>query len=168
MLVPIPPQDSTHRTCGSRRAPTSSGDRCPLLRWKRRGQSMPKKGVPYQALQYCQMTYDRILHNKEAAQKDPALLLTCIVNARGEEVPFTTECRLCGAPEFENFCRPPIQLPPLGRNDCGPGGRRGTIPYHTKIRTCTQLCNPPEASCLLSPAALKWCTRPSRVRGINP
>jgi hypothetical protein len=27
--------------------------------------------------------------------------------------------------------RRPIQLPPLGRNDCGPGGRRGTIPYHT-------------------------------------
>jgi hypothetical protein len=27
--------------------------------------------------------------------------------------------------------RPPIQLPPPGRNDCGPGGRRGTIPYHT-------------------------------------
>jgi hypothetical protein len=25
----------------------------------------------------------------------------------------------------------PIQLPPAGRNDCGPGGRRGTIPYHT-------------------------------------
>jgi hypothetical protein len=27
--------------------------------------------------------------------------------------------------------RRPIQLPPPGRNDCGPGGRRGTIPYHT-------------------------------------
>jgi hypothetical protein len=27
--------------------------------------------------------------------------------------------------------RRPIQLPPLGRNDFGPGGRRGTIPYHT-------------------------------------
>jgi hypothetical protein len=25
----------------------------------------------------------------------------------------------------------PIQLPPPGCNDCGPGGRRGTIPYHT-------------------------------------
>jgi hypothetical protein len=28
----------------------------------------------------------------------------------------------------------PIQLPPPGRNDCGPGGRRGTIPYHTRLR----------------------------------
>jgi hypothetical protein len=27
--------------------------------------------------------------------------------------------------------RRPIQLPPPGRNDCGPGVRRGTIPYHT-------------------------------------
>jgi hypothetical protein len=27
--------------------------------------------------------------------------------------------------------RRPIQLPPPGRNDCGSGGRRGTIPYHT-------------------------------------
>jgi hypothetical protein len=25
----------------------------------------------------------------------------------------------------------PIQLPPTGHNDCGPGGRRGTISYHT-------------------------------------
>jgi hypothetical protein len=38
MLVPIPPQGSTHRTCGSRRAPTSSSDQSPLLRWQRRGQ----------------------------------------------------------------------------------------------------------------------------------
>jgi hypothetical protein len=35
------------------------------------------------------------------SQKDPALLLTCVVNARGEEVPFTTECRLCGPPEAD-------------------------------------------------------------------
>jgi hypothetical protein len=27
--------------------------------------------------------------------------------------------------------RRPFQLPPPGRNDCGPGGRRGTIPYRT-------------------------------------
>jgi hypothetical protein len=27
--------------------------------------------------------------------------------------------------------RRPILMPPPGRNDCGSGGRRGTIPYHT-------------------------------------
>jgi hypothetical protein len=28
----------------------------------------------------------------------------------------------------------PIQLPPPGRNDCGPGGRRGIKLYHTTAR----------------------------------
>jgi hypothetical protein len=60
--------------------------------------AMPKECL---TRHYCQMTYDSILYNKEAAQKDPALLLTCVVNARGEEVPFTNECRLYGAPEAD-------------------------------------------------------------------
>jgi hypothetical protein len=60
--------------------------------------AMPKECL---TRHYCQMTYDSILYNKESAQKDPALLITCVVDARGEEVPFTTECRLCGAPEAD-------------------------------------------------------------------
>jgi hypothetical protein len=42
-------------------------------------------------------------------------------------------------PCLSMLSRRPIQLPPLGRNDCGPGGRRGTIPYNRIVittRTC--------------------------------
>jgi hypothetical protein len=37
--------------------------------------------------------------------------------------------------------RRPIQLPPPGRNDCGPGGRRRTIPYHTIPSPITHTMN---------------------------
>jgi hypothetical protein len=32
---------------------------------------------------------------------------------------------------YPELSRRPVQMPPPGRNDCGPGGRRGTIPYHS-------------------------------------
>jgi hypothetical protein len=54
--------------------------------------------------------------------------------------------------------RRPIQLPLLGRNDCAPGSRRGTIPYTTITKTSgdfTFTCG--EGAIPALPGAPAWC-----------